>query len=102
MLRLSTFGLPITFNRTALAQEQEFSNIQKELQIARNVQISILPSAFLVSTSFRVAARYLPMTSVAGDFYEFLLADDKQASILVADVSGHGVPVCDYTASDYE
>ncbi len=78
--------------RRALAQEQEFSNIQKELQIARNIQISILPSEFPVSTSFSVAARYLPMTSVAGDFYDFLLADDKQAGILVADVSGHGVP----------
>jgi sigma-B regulation protein RsbU (phosphoserine phosphatase) len=32
------------------------------------------------------------MTSVAGDFYDFLAADDLQAGILIADVSGHGVP----------
>jgi phosphoserine phosphatase RsbU/P len=32
------------------------------------------------------------MTSVAGDFYDFLLANDKQAGLLIADVSGHGVP----------
>jgi sigma-B regulation protein RsbU (phosphoserine phosphatase) len=39
-----------------------------------------------------VAARYVPMTSVAGDFYDFLVADAKQAGLLIADVSGHGVP----------
>jgi len=32
------------------------------------------------------------MTSVAGDFYDFLLGDDRQAGLLIADVSGHGVP----------
>ena len=32
------------------------------------------------------------MTSVAGDFYDFLLADDQHAGLLIADVSGHGVP----------
>jgi phosphoserine phosphatase RsbU/P len=32
------------------------------------------------------------MTSVAGDFYDFILADDTQAGLLIADVSGHGVP----------
>jgi sigma-B regulation protein RsbU (phosphoserine phosphatase) len=78
--------------RRALAQELELSNIQSELEIARSIQLSILPSAFPNSASFRVAARYLPMTSVAGDFYDFLLANDKQAGILIADVSGHGVP----------
>jgi sigma-B regulation protein RsbU (phosphoserine phosphatase) len=55
-------------------------------------QVSILPSEFPASASFRVTARYLPMTSVAGDFYDFLIANDKRAGILIADVSGHGVP----------
>lgn len=32
------------------------------------------------------------MTSVAGDFYDFIVADDRQAGLLIADVSGHGVP----------
>lgn len=78
--------------RRALAQEQELSNIQKELEVARSIQVSILPPDFPTSASFRITARYLPMTSVAGDFYDFLLANDKQAGILIADVSGHGVP----------
>ncbi len=90
MVLLACLGM--VAGRRALAQEQELSNIQKELEIARSIQISILPSEFPTSASFRVAARYLPMTAVAGDFYDFLLADDKHAGILIADVSGHGVP----------
>ncbi len=84
--------LGVVAGRRALAQEQELSNIQKELEIARSIQQSILPAELPASTSFHVATRYLPMTSVAGDFYDFLLADDKQVGILIADVSGHGVP----------
>ena len=34
----------------------------------------------------------MPMTSVAGDFYDYIVADDYQAGLLIADVSGHGVP----------
>ena len=78
--------------RRALAQEQQLTIIRKELEIAQRIQLSILPPAFPASTSFRVAARYLPMTSVAGDFYDFLVADNTQAGLLIADVSGHGVP----------
>jgi serine phosphatase RsbU (regulator of sigma subunit) len=32
------------------------------------------------------------MTSVAGDFYDFIVADEQHAGMLIADVSGHGVP----------
>lgn len=34
----------------------------------------------------------MPMTSVAGDFYDYIVADNQQAGLLIADVSGHGVP----------
>lgn len=78
--------------RRAIRKEQELGEIQKELDVARKIQLSILPSGFPELPTFRVAARYVPMTSVAGDFYEFLVADETQAGLLIADVSGHGVP----------
>jgi len=78
--------------RRAIRKEQELGEIQKELDVARKIQLSILPSGFPELPTFRVAARYVPMTSVAGDFYEFLVADQTQAGLLIADVSGHGVP----------
>ncbi|WP_260736813.1 PP2C family protein-serine/threonine phosphatase [Tunturiibacter lichenicola] len=74
------------------ARDQQFSDLQKELEIAQRIQTAILPSAYPKSDHFQVAARYVPMTSVAGDFYDFLVADPMQAGLLIADVSGHGVP----------
>jgi sigma-B regulation protein RsbU (phosphoserine phosphatase) len=78
--------------KRSLRRDQQFNTLQKELEIARNIQTSILPSAYPASAHFRVAARYVPMTAVAGDFYDFLLANETQAGLLIADVSGHGVP----------
>jgi len=78
--------------RQTLQRDLQLSEIQKELEVAKRIQLSILPGAFPNSANFRVAVRYVPMTSVAGDFYDFIVADDKQAGLLIADVSGHGVP----------
>jgi phosphoserine phosphatase RsbU/P len=78
--------------RRTLQRDQQLSEIQKELEVARRIQLSILPAEFPNSAHFRVAARYVPMTSVAGDFYDYIVADNQQAGILIADVSGHGVP----------
>jgi len=75
-----------------LQRDREYTELQQELDLARRIQLSILPSSFPPSRSFRVAAKYVPMTSVAGDLYDFLVADDRQAGLLIADVSGHGVP----------
>lgn len=76
----------------SLHRDRQLDAIQQELEVARRIQSAILPSAFPDSAHFKVAARYAPMTSVAGDFYDFLLTDNNQAGILIADVSGHGVP----------
>jgi sigma-B regulation protein RsbU (phosphoserine phosphatase) len=84
--------LGIVAGRRTLANEQELTVIRKELEIAQRIQSSILPSSFPPSKTFRVAARYYPMSSVAGDFYDFILANDPEAGLLIADVSGHGVP----------
>jgi phosphoserine phosphatase RsbU/P len=78
--------------RRTLARDQQLGEIQKELEVARSIQMSILPGEFPASKSFRVAAKYVPMTTVAGDLYDFLLADAKGVGLLIADVSGHGVP----------
>ena len=87
---LSTLGHVAA--RKTLRRDQQLKEIQKELEVARRIQLSILPSEFTASTNFRVAARYVPMTAVAGDLYDYIIADDHQVGLLIADVSGHGVP----------
>src|SRR5246500_3653178 len=66
--------------------------LDTELEMARQIQLSILPHSIPKLADLGIAAQYLPMTSVAGDFYDFIQIDDKHIGILIADVSGHGLP----------
>jgi len=74
------------------ASERRLLSIEKELAIAREIQTSILPSGSPEIKNLRITAAYRPMTAVAGDFYEFIPIDQHRVGVLVADVSGHGVP----------
>ncbi len=71
---------------------RQLVEINIELEMARQIQLSILPRDTPKIQGLRIVARYLPMTSVAGDFYDFIIVDEKRVGILVADVSGHGLP----------
>src|SRR5271156_3220508 len=71
---------------------RQLITIQKELETARQIQLSILPSEIPKIEGLDIAARYIPMAAVAGDFYDFIVVDEKRIGILVADVSGNGLP----------
>jgi len=71
---------------------RQLLDINNELEMAREIQLSILPHEIPKITGMEIAARYIPMSSVAGDFYDFIQIDDKHIGILIADVSGHGLP----------
>jgi serine phosphatase RsbU (regulator of sigma subunit) len=62
------------------------------MDVARRIQTSILPRDTPHSSSIGFATRYLSMTAVAGDFYDFLVVDENRIGVLIADVAGHGVP----------
>lgn len=71
---------------------RQLVEINTELEMARQIQLSILPSSTPKITGMEIVARYIPMTSVAGDFYDFIVVDERHVGILIADVSGHGLP----------
>jgi phosphoserine phosphatase RsbU/P len=81
----------VTAQRT-FAKEERLLAINKELQIANQIQSSILPREVPRLAGLEIVARYVPMSAVAGDFYDFLVVDDRRIGVLVADVTGHGVP----------
>jgi sigma-B regulation protein RsbU (phosphoserine phosphatase) len=78
--------------RRFLDNEKQLLALKSELATARRIQSAVLPRQVPAVRGIEVAARYVPMTAVAGDFYDFLPIDDRRLGILVADVSGHGVP----------
>jgi sigma-B regulation protein RsbU (phosphoserine phosphatase) len=74
------------------ASEHRLMSIESELATAREIQNSILPSSSPGLENLRITAAYRPMMAVAGDFYDFIPIDQSRVGLLVADVSGHGVP----------
>jgi sigma-B regulation protein RsbU (phosphoserine phosphatase) len=78
--------------RAFARSEREQLALELELNAAREIQRSILPTSMPNVTGLRVHVGYDPATSVAGDLYDFLQPDEHHLGVLVADVAGHGVP----------
>lgn len=69
--------------------------IKSELSVATQIQTSMLPRifpAFPEQKEFDIYASMNPAKEVGGDFYDFFLVDDNHLAIVIADVSGKGVP----------
>lgn len=75
-----------------LAGERELVAVSRELDIARRIQQSILPRRLPEVAGLGVAASYMPMSAVGGDFYDFNTDQPERLGVIVADASGHGVP----------
>ena len=73
----------------------EKERIGAELDVARHIQASMLPCifpAFPERHEFDIFASMTPAKEVGGDFYDFFLVDDDHLAVIMADVSGKGVP----------
>jgi len=73
----------------------EKQRIGAELEVARHVQASMLPNIFPPfphRPEFDIFGYMLPAKEVGGDFYDFFFIDDTRLAIVIADVSGKGVP----------
>ncbi len=80
-------------NLTAITAEKE--RIGAELSVATEIQSSMLPCIFPPfpnRTEFDIYATMTPAKEVGGDFYDFFLVDDDHLALVIADVSGKGVP----------
>lgn len=75
-----------------VTNQKQLIILTDEMRAAARIQTSILPRAVPLAENLQVAVRYAPMTAVAGDLYDFPLIRPDCMSILVADVTGHGVP----------
>ncbi len=71
--------------------ERKLHSIEQEIDIARRIQESNLPATLNCPGGIDIAARYVPMSIVAGDFYDIQTHNASGVGILIADVSGHGV-----------
>ena len=79
-----------------LQEEISVSNqkqkIDTELEIAKSIQLSALPSSFPSSKNVEIIAELNPAYQVGGDFYYYSKIDDDHVAIVIGDVSGKGTP----------
>ncbi|GAB4529276.1 MAG: hypothetical protein Kow0063_06190 [Anaerolineae bacterium] len=84
--------------KAAQARLVEQERLKRELEIAADVQRSILPASFPGVPGFEFAAYARPAREVGGDYYDFLSLDDDHFGLVMADVSGKGVYAALYMA----
>ena len=78
--------------------EKAQAQLKAELEVARSLQLAILPAAFPARPGCEGAARMIPATTMGGDFYDYIELPDGQIGLVIADVSGHGVPAAFFMA----
>ena len=70
--------------------EQE--KTRTELDVAKEIQMATLPTEFVTSEDVEIQAELKAAKSVGGDFYDYFLLDNGHIALLIADVSGKGIP----------
>jgi serine phosphatase RsbU (regulator of sigma subunit) len=72
--------------------------MERELELAREVQQSVLPRTFPHVSGYTFAARNEPARQVGGDFYDVFSVDEAHVGLVIADVSDKGLPAALYMA----
>ena len=93
-LLLETFAAQsaVSLHRQVLMEEfGERKRLQSELEIAKQIQLGLLPKNSPEIEGFEIAAWNGPAEETSGDFYDFQILQDGRLLFIVADVAGHGV-----------
>ena len=89
---IDTLRAKIELLETAQAELVRKERMERELELARQVQQSLLPREFPVLAGLNFAAHSVPARQVGGDFYDVIWLDQDRCGIVIADVSDKGLP----------
>ena len=78
--------------KAAQAQIVEKERLERELEVARDIQLSILPRELPEDPAWDLGVHFSSMEAVGGDFYDVIELGNSKLGVAVGDVSGHGVP----------
>jgi phosphoserine phosphatase RsbU/P len=80
------------------AVSRQEKQLERDIAMAREVQLRLLPTAPPVHNHSEMAVRFLPARSIGGDLYDFLDYSEKQTAIVLGDVSGKAAPAALFAA----
>src|SRR5437870_1824014 len=93
VLMLLSSQVAIIIEKVMLHDELiEKKRLQTQLEVARQVQLELLPAKDPELASFDISAYNFPTEEVSGDYYDWVRIYDDQIGVVIADVSGKGVP----------
>lgn len=78
-------------NAKLIAESIEKERMEKELDVARDIQRKILPDRVPETEHLKASALFIPAFEVGGDYYDFFRLDNSRLGFVVADVSGKGI-----------
>jgi sigma-B regulation protein RsbU (phosphoserine phosphatase) len=77
-------------NSRLVSRDLEQQRLRRELELARDLQLKLLPSPLVIAARADVAARCRPAEVVGGDFYNLLPLTGDRVGVMIGDVSSHG------------
>ncbi len=77
--------------RKSLEQQLRYEHLQKELAIAHEIQLGMLPRDLDLEPAIEVVADMIPAQQVGGDFYDFFPVNPEEYGVAIGDVSGKGI-----------
>ncbi len=99
LLAAMTVQAAISIENARLYQQEIQQRVfQREVEMARNIQSSFLPDVVPQPAGWEIGALWCPARGVAGDFYDFYRLPDGRLAVMIADVSGKGVPAALFMA----
>ncbi len=87
--------------KAAQAQIIEKEKLERELQLAAEIQMSILPRTLPKLHGFSFGAKIVPARAVGGDLYDFIPLNEQALAVVIGDVSDKGVPAAIFMAQTH-
>ena len=84
--------------KAAQAEIVEKEKLEHEMNMARDIQMSILPREITAPENCDIGAKMIPASAVGGDFYDVILLDGQKVGVAIGDVSDKGVPAALFMA----
>jgi sigma-B regulation protein RsbU (phosphoserine phosphatase) len=85
----SAFAL---YNAIIYSEASEKKRLDRDLEIARDIQRVLLPSEPPAVDGFEISGLSIPAREVSGDYFDYIKVDDQRLGVAIADVSGKGIP----------
>jgi sigma-B regulation protein RsbU (phosphoserine phosphatase) len=87
---LALVGRCLELRRLRDERQRYVQQLESELEEARRFQASLLPAPELTTGQLSIAARFVPCSQLAGDYFDYAAVGDEGIALIIADVAGHG------------